>query len=108
MIQRVSRRISTVATLVAALGISLAAAPLAAGENASAASHPTGKLTGTVLVVNQASDTVTLIDLATLEASMAARLWSAARTRWPYRRTAGARWSPITASAAKGRSRRSA
>ena len=40
--------------------------PLAAADNTAAGG--TDKLTGTVVVVNQASDTVTLIDLATMEA----------------------------------------
>ena len=49
--------------LVAALALAVAAESLAAP-----ASKQKPKLTGTVVVVNQRSDTVTLVDLATLEA----------------------------------------
>lgn len=58
--QSFARRFATIATLVAGL----AGAALAAAEDTPAA-QPLG---GTLLVVNQASDTVTLIDLATMEA----------------------------------------
>lgn len=61
MIHSIGRRFATAAALVAGL----AGAHLAAGADTSAMGH---KLTGTLAVVNQASDTVTLIDLATLEA----------------------------------------
>jgi YVTN family beta-propeller protein len=59
------QRFTSLAALTALL-TGGAPAPLAIAEN-SAAGGPKG-LTGTVLVVNQASDTVTLIDLATMEA----------------------------------------
>ena len=68
MFQSVCRRISGIATLVTVLSITAAAAPLGADEYAVQVSSQNHGLTGTLAVVNQASDTLTLVDLATMEA----------------------------------------